>query len=643
MADTSQPPGATGTPADAPAAAATQKSGMLGLTLAAVGVVYGDIGTSPLYTLREAFHGAHAYAVNHANVLGVLSLIFWALVIVVSIKYVVFIMRADNKGEGGIMALIALSQRATAAGSRLRWLLMTVGIFGAALFYGDGMITPAISVLSAVEGLEVAAPALEPYVIPVTLVVLVWLFIFQRRGTASIGALFGPVMCLWFLTLALLGAASIVQTPEVLAALNPGYAVGFFQEHRGAGLLVLGAVVLAVTGGEALYADMGHFGKRPIRFAWFGFVLPALLVNYFGQGALLLRDAAAAENPFYMLVPSWGLYPMIVLATVATVIASQAVISGAFSITHQAIQLGYSPRMDILHTSERQIGQIYIPLMNWGLLLGVVALVLGFQSSSNLAAAYGIAVTGTMAIDTILAFVVVRALWGWGWGLTVAGIVLFLTVDLAFFGANAIKIPQGGWFPIAIAAVTFTLMATWKRGRELLMERLRELAITLEPFLEGIGRHPPQRISGTAIFLTTSREGVPHAMLHNLKHNKVLHQRVIFLTVKFLDIPHVPEAERVQVTPLPHNFFQVLVRYGFADDTDIPRALDLCRPFGLECNLMDTSFFLSRETLIPTPKPGMALWRERLFVGMARNAGSITAYFRIPTNRVVELGTQIEL
>ncbi len=636
MADT-----ATATAPGQPAA--ESKSRVATLALAAVGVVYGDIGTSPLYTLREAFHGPHAYAVDPVNVLGVLSLIFWSLIVVVSVKYVVFIMRADNKGEGGIMALIALSQRATAERPRLRWVLMTCGIFGAALFYGDGMITPAISVLSAVEGLQVAAPALEPVVIPVSLVVIVGLFVFQRVGTASVGALFGPVMVVWFLTLAVLGATSIAQTPAVLAALNPAYAVAFFDLHRAAGILVLGAVVLAVTGGEALYADMGHFGKRPIRLAWFSFVLPALLVNYFGQGALLLRDAAAAENPFYLLVPSWGLYPMIVLATAATVIASQAVISGAFSITHQAIQLGFSPRMNIQHTSEREIGQIYIPFMNWGLLVGVAALIVYFRTSSNLAAAYGIAVTGTMAIDTILAFVVVRALWGWNWTLTIAGMALFLTIDLAFFGANALKIWDGGWVPIVIAIATFSWMATWKRGRGLLLDRMRELAIATEPFLDGIGKHPPQRIPGTAVFLTTRREGVPHSMLHNLKHNKVLHDRVVFLTVQFLDIPHVPNAERVEVAPLPHHFWSVLVRYGFADEPNIPRALELCAAHDLEISMMNTSFFLSRETLIPASRPGMALWRVLLFIGMARNATSVTAYFHIPTNRVVELGTQIEI
>ena len=626
-----------------PAAARARNTGILGLAVGAIGVVYGDIGTSPLYAMKEAFGGPHAIAVNPGNVLGVLSLIFWSLIFVVSIKYVALIMRADNKGEGGIMALMALVQRVTAGDTRLRWVLMSLGIFGAALFYGDGMITPAISVLSAVEGLEIATPAFKPYVIPISLVVLVALFVFQRQGTASVGALFGPIMMLWFATLAILGTLSIARYPEVLAALNPAYAVAFFQANHWPGFIVLGAVVLAFTGAEALYADMGHFGRKPIRYAWFGFVLPALVLNYFGQGALLLHDEAAAQNPFYLLAPSWGLYPMVVLSTLAAVIASQAVISGAFSVTRQAIQLGYLPRMDVNHTSEREIGQIYIPIMNWGLLLGIVALVLGFQTSSNLAAAYGIAVTGTMAIDTILAFVVVRGLWKWSWTATIIGITLFLSVDIAFFAANAGKIVQGGWFPLVIALVIFTIMATWKRGRELLNERLKDLAIVGEPFLEGIAKHPPTRIPGTAIFLTTSHEGVPHAMLHNLKHNKVLHERVIFLKVVFQDIPHVDDSERVEVRPLGNGFTKVFVIYGFKDETNVPRALELCAPHGLEFNMMDTSFFLSRETLIPTNKPGMALWREKLFVSMARNAGSVTAYFQIPTNRVVELGTQVEL
>jgi len=618
------------------------RQGVAALALGAIGVVYGDIGTSPLYAIQAAFNGPYAFAVNPGNILGVMSLVFWALVFVVSVKYVALIMRADNKGEGGIMALMALVQRIT-GDSRMGWFLMTLGIFGAALFYGDGMITPAISVLSAVEGLEVATPALKPFVIPLSLIVLAGLFLFQRKGTASVGALFGPVMVVWFLTLGILGVLSIARYPEVLQALNPAHALAFFETHHSHGFLVLGAVVLAFTGAEALYADMGHFGRRPIRVAWFGFVLPALVLNYFGQGALLIHEPDAVTNPFYRLVPDWALYPMVVLSTLATVIASQAVISGAFSLTRQAIQLGYAPRMNISHTSEREIGQIYVPFMNWALLVGVIGLVLGFRSSSNLAAAYGIAVTGTMAITTLLAWVVVRGLWKWSWPVTIAGMALFLTVDLVFLAANADKILEGGWFPIVIGLAMFTLLATWKRGRALMRERLQELAIALEPFVESLARHPPARVPGTAVFLTTSRDVVPHAMMHNLKHNKVLHERVVILNVVFQDIPHVDESERIEIWPLGNNFYQLFVIFGFKDETDIPRALELCPPLGLEFNMLDTSFFLSRETLIPTRRRVMAFWREKLFIGMMRNATSVTAYFKIPTNRVVELGAQVEL
>ncbi|MBI3561617.1 MAG: potassium transporter Kup [Gammaproteobacteria bacterium] len=627
---------------DQPPASSTTSTRLLALIIGAIGVVYGDIGTSPLYALKEAFNGPHAIAVTHDNVLGVLSLIFWSLIFVVSVKYVVLIMRADNHGEGGIMALMALVQRATEQRARLRWLLMTLGIFGAALFYGDGMITPAISVLSAVEGLEVATPALKRFVIPITLSVLVVLFLLQRHGTARVGAVFGPIMIAWFITLAVLGIISITQYPDVLAALHPGYALGFFEHTHWAGFLVLGAVVLAVTGCEALYADMGHFGKHAIRAAWFSFVLPALVLNYFGQGALLLHTPNIT-NPFYELAPNWALYPMVALSTCATIIASQAVISGAFSITRQAIQLGYAPRMGVTHTSESEIGQIYIPFMNWGLLVGVLILVIGFQSSSNLAAAYGIAVTGTMAIDTILAFVVVRGLWQWNWVMTVIGIVVFLSVDIVFFSANTEKIMQGGWFPLVIALVMFTLMSTWKRGRALLYERLAVLTIKLVPFVESLSKHPPQKVPGTAIFLTTSQDGVPHALLHNLKHNKILHEHVIVLKVHFHDVPYIEDAQRIQIETLAPGFYRLRVNYGFKDLTDIPRALALCKDQGLALNVMETSFFLSRETLISTDRPGMARWREKLFIGMSRNAGSITAYFNIPTNRVIELGTQVEL
>lgn len=612
------------------------------LVIGAIGVVYGDIGTSPLYAFKEAFSGVHGVPAIHENVLGVLSLIFWSLIFVVSIKYVVLIMRADNNGEGGIMALMALVQRATVDYPQLRWVLMTLGIFGAALFYGDGMITPAISVLSAVEGLEVATPALKTYVIPVTIVVIMLLFIVQRHGTARVGTLFGPVMIIWFITLAILGVRSIAKYPDVLAALNPMYAIHFFQHTHWAGFLVLGAVVLAVTGCEALYADMGHFGKQPIRFAWFGFVLPALVLNYFGQGALLLHTKNIS-NPFYELAPAWALYPMVILSTFATIIASQAVISGAFSITRQAIQLGYAPRMAVMHTSEKEIGQIYIPFMNWGLLFGVLLLVLGFQTSSNLAAAYGIAVTGTMAIDTILAFVVMRSLWRINWIYTVLGIMVFLSVDIAFFSANTEKIVQGGWFPIAIALINFTLMATWKRGRTLLAERLGEISIKLAPFVESLMKHPPQRVPGTAVFLTAKQDAVPHAMLHNLKHNKILHERVIILNVRFHDVPYIDESERVDIETFTPWLYRICVNYGFKDQTDIPQALELCVAKGIPLEVIDTSFFLSRETLISTDRPGMARWREKIFIWMNRNAAYVAVYFNIPTNRVIELGTQVEL
>jgi KUP system potassium uptake protein len=613
------------------------------LALAAIGVVYGDIGTSPLYTMKEVFAGPHPLATNATNVMGILSLIFWSLIIVVSLKYVAFIMRADNRGEGGIMALIALVQRAAPATTRKGWLLAVLGIFGASLFYGDGMITPAISVLSAVEGLKVATPALQPYVDPVALLVLIALFAIQRHGTSNVGTFFGPVMTIWFVTLAILGVYNIIRAPGVLLAVNPYHAINFFVEHQGYGFLVLGAVVLAVTGAEALYADMGHFGRRPIQLAWFFFVLPALLLNYFGQGALLITNPKAISNPFYMQAPAWTVYPMVGLATAATVIASQAVISGAFSVTRQAIQLGYLPRMQTIHTSEHEIGQIYIPLINWMLLLGIIALVIGFRSSGQLAAAYGIAVTGTMAIDTILGFVVVRALWRWNGLLAVFGLIGFLTVDLAFLGANSLKIVQGGWFPLLIGVMVFTLLSTWKRGRQILLKRLQTGAIAIEPFVQGLAAHPPTRVPGTAVFLTANKEGVPHALLHNLAHNKVLHERVVFLTVLTQDVPYVAEENRIRVEDMGNGFYRIFIHYGFKDEPNIPEALALCKQFGLEFEMMQTSFFLSRETIISTGIPGMAPWREHLFIGMARNAESAMSFFKIPTNRVIELGSQVEI
>ena len=621
----------------------SEKAGVLPLTVAAIGIVFGDIGTSPLYAMREAFNGSHPVAANHDNVLGVLSLICWSLLIVVTLKYVVFMMRADNRGEGGIMALLALVLRATSANTRGRFLLMWLGLFGAALFYGDGVITPAISVLSAVEGLEIATPAFKPYVVPITILVLIGLFLFQRKGTEMVGALFGPITVVWFAVLALLGIVNIIDYPQVLAALSPGYALAFFAENAAGSFLVLGAVVLAITGTEALYADMGHFGKKPIRLAWVYFVLPALLLNYFGQGALILHDKEAIEHPFFHMAPEWALYPMVMLATIATVIASQAVISGTYSLTRQAIQLGYCPRLEVTHTSESEIGQIYMPWINWVMLAAVIGLVLGFGSSSNLAGAYGIAVTGTMAIDTVLAFVLMRRHWRWPLWVALPLLLVFLAIDLSFFSANAAKLIHGGWIPIVIAVGLFVLLVTWKRGRSLLMERLSPGAIPIEPFIQSVTTHPPTRVPGTAVFLTAAAEGVPHALLHNLNHNKVLHERIVLLTVSVSDIPHVDDEDRIEVIPLGTEFYRVLVHYGFKDEPDVPRALDLAEPKGLKFRMMETSYFVSRQTLIPKVGPGMALWQEKLFALMSRNASSATTFFKIPANRVVELGTRIEL
>ncbi|MBK8754163.1 MAG: potassium transporter Kup [Candidatus Competibacteraceae bacterium] len=613
------------------------------LTLAALGVVYGDIGTSPLYAMRECFGGDHAVVPTHDNVMGILSLIFWALIIVISIKYVTFVMRADNRGEGGILALLALTARSFKGTAQQRAWLIGLGIFGASLFYGDGVITPAISVLSAVEGLHVATPLLDPYVIPITLVILLALFLIQAWGTARIGIAFGPIMVLWFATLALLGLVNLAQAPEVLAAFNPGYAVHFFVVNHWSGFMVLGAVFLAMTGGEALYADMGHFGQHPIRLAWFTLVLPAILLNYLGQGALLLRDPTAVANPFYLLAPSWMLYPMVILSTLATVIASQAVISGVFSLTRQAVQLGYCPRIAIRHTSEDAIGQIYVPAANWALLLAVIGLVLGFQTSSNLASAYGIAVAITMVITTILVLTLARQVWGWNGFKLGLGIVFFLLVDLAFFSANALKIGHGGWITLLIGAAVYILMFAWKDGRELLDQRLRENAMPLNLFLQSLTQGSTLRVPGTAVFLTSNPDGVPNALLHNMKHNKVVHERLVLMTVTTEEIPRVADQNRVTVHDLGHNAWRIVVRYGFAENPDLPHALALCEPQGLSFEMMDTTFFLGRATLIPTNRPGMALWREKLFASLFRNATRPMDFFRIPYNRVVELGTQVEL
>ena len=614
------------------------------LTLGALGVVFGDIGTSPLYTLRECFSPTHGLPLTPANIMGIMSLVFWAMIITVTVKYVLFVMRADNKGEGGILSLLALAttSRPDATG-RLSG-LMALGLFGAALFYGDGMITPAMSVLSAVEGLEVAEPSLHEVVVPITIAILIGLFAIQSHGTGRVGSLFGPIVLVWFVTLGVLGLVEVVQEPQILAALAPWHGVFFFMNNGLVGFLVLGAVVLAVTGGEALYADMGHFGRIPIRNAWFVVVLPALMLNYLGQSALLLTQPEAVRNPFYLLAPEWGLYPLIGLATLAAVIASQAVISGVFSLTRQAVQLGLCPRLDIRHTSNEEEGQIYIPRANWGLLLGAIALVLWFQSSGKLAAAYGIAVTGDMVITTILALVVAHRRWKWGVPACLAVGAVFLMVEVPFFAANIVKIPHGGWVPLVIAALTLGLMSTWRRGRAVLARRLAEESLPLDQFIKRSAKsNDIHRVKGTAVFMTSSPNTVPIALLHNLKHNQVMHERVVFVTVMVEDVPRVSAKDRVLVEGLAEGFYRLTVRYGFSQEPNIPKALRLCKAFGLEFDLMATSFFLGRETLIPRINPQMAQWREKLFVVMSRTAVSATDFFKIPPNRVVELGTQVQL
>ncbi len=615
------------------------------LSLAALGVVYGDIGTSPLYAIRESFHESYGLAVAPANILGVLSLIFWALVLVISVKYLVFVLRADNRGEGGILALTSLVTPVQAGRRGGQWLLILMGLFGAALLYGDGMITPAISVLSAVEGLQVATPVFRPYVVPLTVGILIALFLLQRRGTGGVGRIFGPVTLVWFFTLAALGVYQIAREPGVLAAVSPLHAAGFFAANRGKGFLVLGSVFLVVTGGEALYADMGHFGRRPIRLTWFALVLPALLLNYFGQGALLIRDPAAIENPFYRMGPDWALYPMVAIATAATVIASQAVISGSFSLAMQSVQFGYSPRLNIEHTSATEIGQIYIPAVNWALMVACIGLVIGFGSSSNLAAAYGVAVTTTMVITTVLFYVLAREKWGWSAPLAAAVAGAFAVIDLSFWGSNLVKIPDGGWFPLLIAGLVFTLMTTWKTGRQILAARVKAGELPVQHFIESIAPRPPQRVPGTAVFMSGDPEGTPPALLHNLKHNKVLHEQVVFLAVLTEEVPHVARVDRAEVRVHDHGFFSLVLRYGFMEDVDVPRALAaLDGRNALELEPMQTTYFLGRETLIARRRvQGMALWREKLFAFMSRNARSATSFFRLPPNRVVELGAQVEL
>ena len=615
---------------------------LLPLTLTAIGVVYGDIGTSPLYTIRECFYGPHGFEPTPENVLGVLSLIVYSLVLIISVKYIALVMRADNQGEGGILALTSLvPTQAFRTGAAS--VLILLGVFGASMLYGEGIITPAISVLSAVEGLQVETPLFEPYVVPIAVVILVVLFLFQQFGTHRVGGLFGPIMLVWFVTIGTLGIVWIAREPVVLAALNPVHAVTFFRVHGGTGILVLGAVVLAVTGAEALYVDMGHFGKKPIRIAWFIIVFPALVLNYLGQGALLLIDGAAARQPFFLLVPAWGLLPLVAIATAAAIIASQALISGAFSLTQQAIQLGYAPRLDIEHTSSSEMGQVYVPQVNWALMMATIVIVIGFESSSALAAAYGIAVTMTMVITTILLCVVAMERWHWSKPVVFGVGATFLIVDLTFFGANLVKVFQGGWLPLIIGTCTFTIMTTWKTGRRIVAERLTARAIPIEHFMSVIVAAPPVRVPGTAVFMTAQPRGTPPALAHNLRHNKVMHEYVVILTVSTSPVPHVAPDDQLTFEPLGHGVFVMRALYGFMQDPNVPDALRAAQHRGLEIDADDVTYFLGRETILVTHRRGMAMWREKLFVLMTRNAVRATAFFRLPPERVVELGVQVEI
>jgi KUP system potassium uptake protein len=609
--------------------------------LGAIGVVYGDIGTSPLYAIQTTFTGSHPLPVSEANILGVLSMVFWTIMLLVSLKYVVIIMRADNHGEGGSMALLALVSDITSQHPKTKWLITILGVFAASLFYGDGMITPAISVLSAVEGLDLVSHDFKSYIIPITLIVLTGLFFLQKRGTSVVGITFGPIMVVWFICLGILGVQAVAQNPQVLWALNPFYAYQFLTTDPMLAFLAMGAIVLAITGGEALYADMGHFGKHPIRLTWFYFVLPALVLNYFGQGALLLKNPKAIENPFYLLAPDWALVPMVLLATAATVIASQAVISGAFSVARQAVQMGFLPRMAVCQTSDKAQGQIYVPLTNWTLYMAVVFLVLAFQSSSNLAAAYGIAVTGTMSITTILAAFVMVLLWRWPLIITVPLITVLLVTDLTYFAANAIKIPQGGWFPLGIGLISFIVLTTWRRGRKLLLDEMDHQSVPIEAVLGSIDN--VMRVHGTAVFLTNTGEGAPSALLHNLKHNQVLHERNILLTIIVEDKPYVSTGNRLLIDDLGKSFYRIRAFYGFMETPDIPAALALCAARSLSFDMMNTTFFVSRAMIVSSPNPGMMKWRERLFMALSRNAMHAADFFNIPTNRVVEMGTRVEI
>ncbi len=625
-----------------PSAQQHSKRYLLTLSLGALGVVYGDIGTSPLYAFRECFAPEHHLAPSPANILGVLSLIFWALVLIISVEYLVFVMRADNRGEGGIVALMSLVSK-KARLSKRRMFLIGLGLFGAALLYGDGMITPAISVLSAVEGLKVATPVFGAYVVPLTIAVIFVLFFVQKFGTAKIGVVFGPIMIVWFTVLAVLGIVHIIREPSVLQAVLPTHAISFFIRNQLTGFLVLGSVFLVITGGEALYADMGHFGAKPIRRVWFSFVFPALLLNYFGQGAFLLHSPAGVSNPFFMMAPKWALIPLVILATTAAVIASQAVISGAFSITRQAVQLGYLPRIRITHTSAREIGQIYIPSVNWLLMFSAIGLVLAFKSSSNLAAAYGVAVTATMGITTTLISVYARDRWKWPFAGAVAFAMFFLCFDLSFFAANVVKVREGGWFPLAVGLFIFTLMSTWRVGRKILNERLAAQALSIDAFLRELSGGRIHRVPGIAIFMTRSAEGVPTTLLHNIKHNKVVHQKVVLLTVSTEEVSHLSEEERFEWQELGHGVYRLTLRFGFMEDPAIPEALERVGTEPVTFNPMSTSYFLGRETLIPTKQPGMAVWREHLFAWMMRNSSSASVFFSLPANQVIELGAQVEL
>ncbi|MBV0881512.1 potassium transporter Kup [Noviherbaspirillum sp. L7-7A] len=623
--------------------ASSHKSSLTALTLAAIGIVYGDIGTSPLYTMKEVFAKEHSLALNEPNIIGVVSLILWGLIVIISLKYVTLVLRADNRGEGGIMALTALALSSVTQKSRWYYPVMLLGMIGAGLFFGDGVITPAISVLSAIEGLEVATPAMKPYVIPITLTVLVALYMAQSHGTAGIGKYFGPIVLVWFITLAITGVINIVANPSILAAFNPLHAFSFLAHNGWYAFLALGAVVLAFTGAEALYADMGHFGRKSVRLAWFSIVFPALSLNYLGQGALLLSHPDAVSNPFFQQLGPWSVYPLVVLSTMATVIASQATISGAFSVTQQAIALGFLPRMRILHTSEREMGQIYIPFVNWCQLIAVVLAVVGFGSSSNLASAYGIAATATMLCTTFLTFFVIRFGWKYPIILCFFATGFFFIIDIALFSSTSLKIIHGGWFPLALSAVMVGIMLTWKTGRELVSQTMQKNLIPLNEFLQSLFISPPFRVEGTAVYFRAEGDGMPHAMLHNLMHNKVLHERIVFMTVYSKDIPRVMAEDRVKVEPLGDDCYQVTVYYGFKDERNIPAALTQCKAAGLEVDPMTTSFFVPRTTVIATVGAGMALWREALYIGMARNARDAADYFKIPTNRVIELGAQVEI